>query len=59
MDIFFFRNDEVPMWEESPDGGVWIFKVKKNDNIDKMWESLLLNIIGKLSGNLIHWFLFR
>lgn len=35
------------MWEESPLGGVWITKIKKDDNIDKMWESLLLALIGE------------
>lgn len=47
IDLFFFRDKEVPMWEESPLGGVWIVKVKKEDNIDKMWESMLFALIGE------------
>ena len=27
IDLFFFRHNELPMWEESPHGGVWIVKV--------------------------------
>jgi len=47
IDIFFFRNSEVPMWEESPQGGIWIIKIKKDDNINKMWESMLFALIGE------------
>lgn len=47
VDLFFFRDQEVPMWEESPLGGIWIAKIKKDDNCDKMWESLLLGLIGE------------
>lgn len=59
VDLFFFRESEVPMWEvsfnfiliviqESPEGGVWIIKIKRDDNIDKMWESTCFALIGKL-----------
>jgi len=47
IDLFFFREHEVPMWEESPNGGIWIIKVKKEDNVDKMWEHLLFSLIGE------------
>jgi translation initiation factor 4E len=47
IDIFFFRNDEVPMWEDSPNGGVWIIKIQPDDNLDKMWESMLFALIGE------------
>ena len=68
IDIHFFRDDKVPMWEvsltllensafylnsisfclqESPEGGVVILKIKKDDNVDRMWESLLFAMIGK------------
>jgi len=46
-DIFFFREKEVPMWEDSPHGGIWIVKIKKEDNIDVMWETLLFALIGE------------
>ena len=49
IDIHFFREDLVPMWEDSPEGGVVILKIQQNDDIDKMWETILLNMIGKLS----------
>lgn len=47
IDIFFFKDGEVPMWEESPDGGIWITKIRKEDDIDSMWEALLLALIGE------------
>jgi glycine cleavage system H lipoate-binding protein len=34
--------------QESPNGGVWIIKIKRDDNIDKMWESTCFALIGKL-----------
>merc|ERR1719498_1707730 len=37
IDLFFFREKNMPMWEDSPNGGVWIVKLGKEDNIDKMW----------------------
>ena len=52
IDLFFFRDNEVPMWEESPKGGIWITKVKKDDDVDKMWEALLLALIGEQFGEL-------
>lgn len=51
-DLHFFKGGELPMWEESPDGGIWITKLKKNDNVDLMWENLLLAIIGEQFGDL-------
>ena len=47
IDLFFFRYGEVPMWEESPKGGIWITKIKKEDNVDAMWEALLLALVGE------------
>lgn len=47
IDLFFFRENLVPMWEESPNGGIVILKVKKEDNIDKMWESIMFALFGK------------
>jgi len=47
IDMFFFRHGETPMWEESPHGGIWIIKIKKEDNVDKMWETLLLALVGE------------
>lgn len=35
--------------QESPNGGIWITKIKKEDNIDKMWETLLIALISKLA----------
>ena len=35
------------MWEESPQGGIWICKVKKEDNVNRMWECMLFALIGE------------
>ena len=35
------------MWEQSPQGGIWIIKVKKEDDVDLMWESTLLALVGE------------
>ena len=47
MDLFLFKEGEVPMWEESPEGGIWITKLKFHENVDLMWESLMFSIIGE------------
>lgn len=47
IDIHFFRDPLVPMWEDSPEGGIVILKIKKEDNIDKMWESILFAMVGE------------
>ena len=47
IDLFFFRAGEIPMWEESPKGGIWITKCKKDDDVDAMWESILLALVGE------------
>tara|TARA_B110000285_G_C14679204_1_gene403863 strand:+ start:70 stop:225 length:156 start_codon:yes stop_codon:yes gene_type:complete len=47
MDLFLFKEGEVPMWEESPNGGIWITKLKFHENVDLMWESLMFSIIGE------------
>ena len=47
MDLFLFKEGEVPMWEESPQGGIWITKLKFHENVDLMWESLMFAIIGE------------
>jgi translation initiation factor 4E len=53
IDLFFFREHLVPMWEESPNGGIIILKVKRDDNIDKMWESILFALFGKCANHKI------
>lgn len=51
-DVFFFKENQVPMWEESPEGGIWITKLKKHsDNVNLMWEQLLLALAGELFGS--------
>ena len=47
MDLFLFKEHEVPMWEENPNGGIWITKHKHHENVDLMWESLMFSLIGE------------
>ncbi len=46
MDFQFYFEAHQQLKQESPNGGIWIIKIKKEDNINKMWESLLLGLIG-------------
>ena len=39
--------------QESPNGGIVILKIKKGDNIDKMWEQILFALLGKFFQHLI------
>jgi len=51
MNLYYFRNDEEPMWETFPNGGCWIIRFHKNHSstgvIDRVWEELLLAAIGE------------
>ena len=45
--VHCFRKGYKPMWEEFPDGGCWILRVKKKASrnyLNYMWESRLLGI---------------
>ena len=38
------------MWEEFPEGGCWIIRIKRKagqNYVNRMWESLLLSVIGE------------
>jgi len=48
--ILCFRKGYKPMWEEFPDGGCWIVRVKHKSSqnyVNRMWENLLLACIGE------------
>eukprot|EP00403_Amphidinium_massartii_P036747 CAMPEP_0178436346 /NCGR_PEP_ID=MMETSP0689_2-20121128/34392_1 /TAXON_ID=160604 /ORGANISM="Amphidinium massartii, Strain CS-259" /LENGTH=255 /DNA_ID=CAMNT_0020058439 /DNA_START=64 /DNA_END=827 /DNA_ORIENTATION=+ len=48
--ILLFRKGYKPMWEEFPDGGCWIVRVKRKLSpgyINRMWENLLFACIGE------------
>lgn len=49
--LYLMREDLVPMWETFPKGGCWIIRFHKanseNGIIDKVWEEMLLAIIGE------------
>lgn len=48
VNLYLFREGCTPMWEEFPDGGCWILKVKKHTGVlSKMWQDLVLGAIGE------------
>ena len=47
VELRFFRQAEIPMWEYSPKGGCWIVKLYKDKSINEKWEQLLFACIGE------------
>jgi translation initiation factor 4E len=50
VNVHCFRKGYKPMWEEFPDGGCWILRVKKKASrnyLNYMWECLLMACIGE------------
>lgn len=48
--VYCFRKHYKPMWEEFPEGGCWIIRIKRKTNqsyVNHMWENLLLACIGE------------
>ena len=34
------------MWEDSPHGGIWITKIRKEEDVDSKWEALMISLIS-------------
>jgi translation initiation factor 4E len=47
IELKFFRKYEIPMWEDSPNGGCWIVKLSMHKSINQKWERLLFACIGE------------
>lgn len=48
--VLLFRKGYRPMWEEFPEGGCWIIRIKRKASqnyVNRMWENLLLAFIGE------------
>jgi len=48
--ILMFRKGYKPMWEEFPEGGCWIIRIKRKVSqsyVNRMWENLLIACIGE------------
>lgn len=48
--VLMFRKGYKPMWEEFPEGGCWIIRIKRKASlgyVNAMWESLLFACIGE------------
>jgi|Transcript_78680 translation initiation factor 4E len=48
--ILLFRRGYKPMWEEFPEGGCWIIRIKRKvaqNYVNRMWENLLIACIGE------------
>eukprot|EP00927_Polykrikos_kofoidii_P071955 TRINITY_DN68134_c0_g1_i1.p1 TRINITY_DN68134_c0_g1~~TRINITY_DN68134_c0_g1_i1.p1 ORF type:complete len:487 (-),score=125.47 TRINITY_DN68134_c0_g1_i1:522-1982(-) len=49
--LLLFRRGYKPMWEEFPEGGCWIIRIKRKvslNYVNRMWENLLLACIGEV-----------
>lgn len=47
---YMFRKNYKPMWEEFPEGGCWIIRIKRKASqsyVNHMWENLLLACVGE------------
>jgi len=47
---YMFRKNYKPMWEEFPEGGCWIIRIKRKaaqNYVNHMWENLLIACIGE------------
>ncbi|KAJ3213746.1 Eukaryotic translation initiation factor 4E type 2 [Clydaea vesicula] len=44
-DLVLFKKGLKPIWEDSPQGGKWIIRLKKGI-ASRYWENLLLALIG-------------
>jgi len=48
--MLLFRKGYKPMWEEFPEGGCWIIRIKRKvaqSYVNRMWENLLIACIGE------------
>jgi|Transcript_10232 translation initiation factor 4E len=48
--VLMFRKGYKPMWEEFPEGGCWIIRIKRKASqnyVNHMWENLLIACIGE------------
>jgi len=48
--VYLFRKSYKPMWEEFPEGGCWIIRIKRKASqnyVNHMWENLLMACIGE------------
>lgn len=51
--ILCFRKGFKPAWEEFPDGGCWIIRIKRKTGqnyVNRMWESLIIAVVGEMFG---------
>ena len=52
--LMLFRAGVKPMWEEFPEGGLWIVRIRRRHGstlADQMWEDLLLACVGEQFGS--------
>eukprot|EP00397_Hematodinium_sp_SG-2012_P057447 GEMP01071827.1.p1 GENE.GEMP01071827.1~~GEMP01071827.1.p1 ORF type:complete len:230 (-),score=67.28 GEMP01071827.1:425-1114(-) len=55
INLSFFRNGTKPMWEEFPDGGCWIVRIRRKKtnaehDTNVTWEKFLLGCVGEQFG---------
>lgn len=50
--LYVFKNRVRPMWESFPEGGCWIFRLKRDDaRLYGAWERLMMSCIGEGIGS--------
>lgn len=49
--MMVFQKDIQPKWEDksNANGGRFLFRIKNNNQVDLLWENLMLGYIGKFS----------
>lgn len=45
--LFMFRKEYLPDWEEFPKRASWLVSVPKNIHVNRMWEELLFACVGE------------
>ncbi len=53
FNLWCFRKGYRPAWEEFPEGGCWIIRIKRKTGqnyVNRMWESLLMGTVGEAFG---------
>eukprot|EP00747_Dinoflagellata_sp_TGD_P195580 gnl/TRDRNA2_/TRDRNA2_64477_c0_seq1.p1 gnl/TRDRNA2_/TRDRNA2_64477_c0~~gnl/TRDRNA2_/TRDRNA2_64477_c0_seq1.p1 ORF type:complete len:464 (+),score=81.28 gnl/TRDRNA2_/TRDRNA2_64477_c0_seq1:82-1392(+) len=48
--VLLFRKGYKPMWEEFPEGGCWIIRIKRkvsHSYVNRMWENLIIACVGE------------
>lgn len=52
VNLYMFRNQLSPVWEDYPFGGCWILKFRKGkSDLGRVWQDVLLALVGEALGD--------